>query len=297
MVQFEMNPEIHDLLYAKDVREGMIVRGEYSKLADDQTKYIDWCTVTNLVQDAHGINFIGVYEDGTKATRSSNALFGWYVVKESIPADEIEPVTGLKIVDLPTFPSDTQLVEMPTSYPNLKKLALPDLDEAKQFVEGLWEDRVYEHSNVVDGDPAWVRAAETKWWDEKGTTTAPGKSCLNPEHYDPETGHSDELHERDERFRSIPAPKAHFEEIPAPRVVGVAKVDWDIDGNRPYSEKVAEEQEQYEACTLPPEPVPAGMVRKPCPNNNPECRGNHFALVAQNDLPADGHMPEGYSYL
>jgi len=82
------------------------VPGEHDRLRKGLDEKARWCRITKLNQDprwntnddgfGYGFNakhreltpltrFIGVYEDGTKATRTYDGAYGWFVKKDSIP--------------------------------------------------------------------------------------------------------------------------------------------------------------------------------------------------------------------
>jgi hypothetical protein len=93
---FKMDPETDDLIRGYDLKDGMKVliedynwrmntnetlSGGMKALADIRNR---WTTVTNLDVEGSNVNFIGVYDDGTKATITRNENMGWYVKKDSL---------------------------------------------------------------------------------------------------------------------------------------------------------------------------------------------------------------------
>lgn len=101
-----MDPETEDLIRGVDLKNGMFViieRGYATRAPLDgaTTPYeiekiqIDnrWCEVTNVSftrrrNDNPLVSFIGVYADGSKVTRTYDAIhYGWVVKKESIPVE------------------------------------------------------------------------------------------------------------------------------------------------------------------------------------------------------------------
>jgi len=104
--QFLMNPETDDLIFASELREGMIVFAEdpmgryYIDLTkDNPIENLDevyqrqalqknrWMRVSNLWEDRpdRTFRFVGIFSDGTKATIYAPHYSGWYVKKASIP--------------------------------------------------------------------------------------------------------------------------------------------------------------------------------------------------------------------
>jgi hypothetical protein len=96
-----IDPETEDLIWGDELQEGMVVlledaflgRGRLGKDKADLER-VRWCLVTKLrFEDAHGgsgrlSKFIGVYGDGSKASRVYNTSFAWYVKRDSMKGDQ-----------------------------------------------------------------------------------------------------------------------------------------------------------------------------------------------------------------
>jgi len=108
-LDYDMDPEFDDLIRGDELQDGMIVlieemREDPSRLLhDEEHPYVlkriretaRWCTVTKLrfvpYPDAGQlVEFIGVYADGTKASRRYNESWFWFVKKDSIPSTDEE---------------------------------------------------------------------------------------------------------------------------------------------------------------------------------------------------------------
>ena len=104
-LDYVMDPETEDLVYGDELREGDIVLIESGLIrlsipknwADvheyDRLKTLEnsrWCVITKLrrptgYEDHNTIlNFIGVYEDGTKMSRSFSGTYAWF--RKLVPA-------------------------------------------------------------------------------------------------------------------------------------------------------------------------------------------------------------------
>lgn len=107
-LDYRMNPETEDLLYADELQEGMMVLVSDSAEREDPFRAINapdmvvhtlpalrkrnrWCRVTKFrkLETVEGsgyysIRFIGVYEDGERIVRSSSPAKGWLVKLDSI---------------------------------------------------------------------------------------------------------------------------------------------------------------------------------------------------------------------
>lgn len=132
-----MDPSTEDLIYGIDLQEGMVVLvekhnnfdkpsdlereerydGEHDRLRKSLNEEARWCTVTKLRQDRrwetteedYGFSnksreiapltrFIGVYEDGTKVTRTYDSTYGWFVKLDSIPKPVEEQQERIEII-------------------------------------------------------------------------------------------------------------------------------------------------------------------------------------------------------
>jgi hypothetical protein len=83
-----MDPETEDLIFGDDLCENMIVLVE-SQLCRHEEIAPDifaqrWCQVTRLRRTAEHATFIGVYADGSKATRRYHLSHNWFVKKASM---------------------------------------------------------------------------------------------------------------------------------------------------------------------------------------------------------------------
>lgn len=115
---FVMDPEDDDLLFdGTHLKPGMVVLLEDSSLRGDPAEAINrynkvrilesarWCTVLlvnvrpRYEHDQYGsvigpmsplVEFLAEYPDGTKAKRSYDASYAWYVKKFSIPQETVQ---------------------------------------------------------------------------------------------------------------------------------------------------------------------------------------------------------------
>jgi len=97
---FIMDPATDDMIYGSELEEGMIVLMGDSLIREDPAQFFQtpeeerseytenrlrqsarWCRVTKLRYHGHIVQFIGVYEDGTKVSRSYANSYAWYVKK------------------------------------------------------------------------------------------------------------------------------------------------------------------------------------------------------------------------
>lgn len=102
---YTMDPETEDLIRGDALQNGMVVMIEGNVVREDpesgrDSKYARarlmennrWCEVTDLrfrgydsPDSSRLTTFIGVYADGTKASRSFSTSYAWFVKKDSLP--------------------------------------------------------------------------------------------------------------------------------------------------------------------------------------------------------------------
>jgi hypothetical protein len=144
---YDMDPLIEDVLFdGRFVQNGMVILPENPMNRQD-LKHMDpgsrnralldnrWCRATQVSITGEFLEFIAVYEDGTKRKRTVPVERAWLVKYDSVPEfDEVgpEPIGTAKVNETP---------------------------------EGL--NIEYRPAN----DPGWVKGLEDKWQDEKGTST------------------------------------------------------------------------------------------------------------------------------
>lgn len=100
---YRMNPETDDLIFGKDLKNGMLVLTSdpmfrpdlnHSVLTAEEKyagrKWSRWAIIEKLEIKGVYVRFIGVFPDGTKELFDRGAYAGWFVKKDSIPAKATE---------------------------------------------------------------------------------------------------------------------------------------------------------------------------------------------------------------
>lgn len=106
---YQMDPETDDLLYADELEDGMMVLiGEPEGRADETNpeffgmsllNFNRWCKVSKLRLNHDIVTFIGVYPDGSKTRRVSDATMTWLVKKATIPTPPASEALLLSSID------------------------------------------------------------------------------------------------------------------------------------------------------------------------------------------------------
>lgn len=96
--KYRFNPEIEDMIYGDDLKNGMVVLTEPAHRWDENSQHGKvmnilennrWCVVSKVRIEKSGVYFIGVYADEQRAVRFSSPARGWLVMKNSIPDEPV----------------------------------------------------------------------------------------------------------------------------------------------------------------------------------------------------------------
>lgn len=87
---FEMDSEVEVFLpTGRRLKKGMKILIEALWLRRDLDKYARWIEVVSEPEFAREVvEFVGLYEDGTKRRFMLGTAYGWFVKKDSIPLKE-----------------------------------------------------------------------------------------------------------------------------------------------------------------------------------------------------------------